>query len=164
MRRKVSHAFKIFGSRDTSHPADKLNPLLFLLTDWCIMPYVGRTAIPGKGSDCRETFCEWHFKIFHLSMTEWNTSILWQEYTDSTGYPVDILVECACLWYICHVSYFFFSDSPLLKNCSQYNSTRPPAHPWQLHNEYGSRTTKSKYLSFYHCKNQYCQFLKPTAE
>lgn len=39
------------------------------------------------------------------------------------------------------------SEPALHKNSPQHNSTRPPAHSRQLHTEYGSRTTKSKYLS-----------------
>lgn len=42
---------------------------------------------------------------------------------------------------------FVSSEPALHKNSPQHNSTRSPAHSWQLHTEYGSRTTKSKYSS-----------------
>lgn len=34
------------------------SPPLLYLTDWGIMPHMGRAAVPGKSSNCRETLCK----------------------------------------------------------------------------------------------------------
>lgn len=115
-----------------------LSSYCFCFLDWCIMPYVGGTAMPWKSSNSWEALCKFsevmttNFKLYGVSIR---------------FLPPELTLRFS--------SFTFPAESAFPKNRSQHNCTRPPAHSWQLYIEYGSRTTKSEWPVLCECVFQF---------